>query len=110
MPRIRKCSICGTEFLSCNGVEVCSEECRMERKRRQNMQGNERRYTRESNVPFERECPVCGKKFETIRNVYCSEACAAKAKKKQVKEMSDLYYKENRDKILKKAKKKEEGN
>ena len=35
MPRIRKCTVCGQEFLSANGVEVCSEQCRIERKREQ---------------------------------------------------------------------------
>lgn len=33
MPRIRICTVCGAEFTSRNGKEVCSESCGLERKR-----------------------------------------------------------------------------
>ena len=35
MPKMKKCTICGKNFLSRNGVEVCSAACATERKRRQ---------------------------------------------------------------------------
>ena len=43
MPKMKKCTICGKNFLSRNGVEVCSAACATERKRRQDAAGNERR-------------------------------------------------------------------
>ena len=49
MPKMKKCTICGKNFLSRNGVEVCSAACATERKRRQDAAGNERRRLQLSN-------------------------------------------------------------
>lgn len=106
MPKIKKCSVCGKEFLSKYGAEICSEECKQIRKKEQDRKGNLRRYSGESSVPFEKVCPECGKEFETLRNVYCSKECAGKARKRNVKEENVRYYKEHRDEIIRKAKKK----
>lgn len=102
MPRIRICTVCGAEFTSRNGKEVCSESCGLERKKEQNRKGNKRRYAKESNTPFDRVCPICGRKFESVRSIYYPEECAKIARKRQVKENSDEYYKEHREEILKK--------
>ena len=69
MPRLRKCCICGAEFLSHNGNTCCSDKCRIERKREQDKRGNYRRYHRLSGIPENKICPVCGNTFYTIRNV-----------------------------------------
>ena len=96
MPRTRKCTVCGQEFLSANGVEVCSEQCRIERKKEQDKKGNYRRYHGFSKEPFDKICPVCGKRFEGLREKYCSKECSSKAKRKAVKELSDRYYLEHK--------------
>ena len=44
MPKMKKCTICGKNFLSRNGVEVCSAACATERKHRQDTAGNGRSY------------------------------------------------------------------
>lgn len=33
MPRIRNCVICGKEFTSYRGTNVCSEQCKIEKKK-----------------------------------------------------------------------------
>ena len=35
MPRIRDCVICGKRFTSYHGINVCSEQCKIEKKKRQ---------------------------------------------------------------------------
>lgn len=97
MPRIRKCTICGRQFLSVNGIEVCSEECRQERKKRQDREGNFRRYNKLSNTPIDKTCPTCGKSFQGLRKVYCSPECSQKAKRRALKENSKQYYETHKD-------------
>ena len=92
MPRLRKCIICGQEFLSKNGRYTCSDICQLERKKQQDKAGNERRYRHESNTKWTKTCPVCGEVFETIRSTYCSEACYQKAKKEKMKENWNFGY------------------
>jgi predicted nucleic acid-binding Zn ribbon protein len=104
MPRIRKCIICDKEFISYHGTNVCSEQCKIEKKKRQDENSNKRRYNKESNTPIIKICPICGKKFETLRRTYCSEECSKKAHKIYVKEISDQYYKDHREEIINKVK------
>lgn len=96
MPRIRKCTICRHEFLSVNGIQVCSEECREERKKQQDKLGNYRRYNNLANTPIDKVCPICGNEFQGLREVYCSPSCSLKARRIAVKENSDRYYRENK--------------
>lgn len=96
MPRIRKCSICGREFLSVNGVQVCSEECRQERKKRQDSFVNFRRYNKLSNTPIDKICPVCGNNFQGLREIYCSPECSRRARERAVKENSKQYYQDHK--------------
>lgn len=106
--KIRICQICGKQFESCNGRLVCSEECRLERKRQQDRKGNYRRYNGLSNVPVEKICPVCGEKFEALNNVkYCSLSCSETARRKMQKENFQEYYNvpENKKNIIERAKK-----
>ena len=100
MPRIRDCVICGKRFTSYHGINVCSEQCKIEKKKRQDENSNKRRYSKESNTPIIKICPICGEKFETLRRTYCSE----KAHKIHVKEISDQYYKDHREEIIDKVK------
>ncbi len=58
MPKMKKCTICGKSFLSCNGVEVCSAACATEREHRQDTAGNERRRLQLSNQKTSRICPI----------------------------------------------------
>lgn len=52
MPRIRDCVICGKRFTSYHGINVCSEQCKIEKKKRQDENSNKRRYSKESNTPI----------------------------------------------------------
>ena len=49
MPRIRDCVICGKRFTSYHGINVCSEQCKIEKKKRPDENSNKRRYSKESN-------------------------------------------------------------
>nr|DAV31254.1 MAG TPA: hypothetical protein [Caudoviricetes sp.] len=103
MPRLRKCCICGAEFLSHNGNTCCSDKCRIERKREQDKRGNYRRYHRLSGIPEIKICPVCGNTFYTIRNVYCSDECARIGRKKNMQENFTEYYGRNREEFIKRV-------
>lgn len=92
MPRIRKCTVCGREFLSVNGIQICGEECRQERKKQQDKAGNFRRYNKLSNTPIDKVCPVCGNNFQGLREIYCSPECSRRARERAVKENSKQYY------------------
>ena len=92
MKKLRECTVCGRQFLSERGIEVCSEECRLERKRRQDKKSNERRKNGESNVPITYTCQVCGKDFEGLARKYCSDECRTIARKMKIKENNKLYY------------------
>lgn len=78
--------------MSERGIEVCSEECRMERKKRNDKNSNERRKKGESNIPITYTCLVCGKEFEGLAQRYCSDTCREKARKEQVKENNRIHY------------------
>lgn len=57
MPKMKKCTICGKNFLSRNGIEVCSAACAAERKHRQDTAGNERRKAQLSNQKSKSNLP-----------------------------------------------------
>lgn len=80
--------------MSERGVEVCSEKCRLERKRIQDKESDYRRYHKESNTPKIYTCRYCGKEFEGLAHRYCSDTCRELARKEQVKENNKLYYEE----------------
>ena len=92
MPKIRKCIICGQEFLSRNGRYTCSDVCQLKRKREEDRASNYRRYHKESNAPIIKTCPVCGKKFNGLRRTYCFDECSKIARKRIVNENSRLDY------------------
>lgn len=97
MDKLKKCTVCGREFLSERGIEVCSEECRAERKHRQNVESNYRRYNKKSNELKVYTCQYCGEQFEGLARRYCSETCREAARKEQVKEYNKLYYKDRKN-------------
>lgn len=66
MPRIRDCVICGKRFTSYHGINVCSEQCKIEKKKRQDENSNKRRYSKESNTPIIKICPICGKNLKHL--------------------------------------------
>lgn len=91
--KIRICTICGTEFESRNGKQVCSESCRLERKKLQDAKGNQRRREGLSNILEIMRCPMCGKSFEACPNrVYCSKECYFVSKKEMDKKNYKMYY------------------
>lgn len=96
----KKCTVCGQAFESHYGIEVCSESCRLERKRISDINSNARRRNHESDIPVVKVCPICKKEFETFRNKYCSKECAGVARKKNLCIYNKYYYnvrKENED-------------
>lgn len=70
--KIKKCTVCGQEFVSYNGREVCSDECFQKRKHEMEREANYRRRKGLSCTPITYTCPVCGKEFEGLREKYCS--------------------------------------
>ena len=104
MPKMKKCTICGKNFLSRNGVEVCSVACAAERKHRQNTAGNERRRAQLSNQKTSRICPVCGKTFMSVRWKYCCSECAGIARRKNLAIYNREYYAQNRDTVIQRVK------
>lgn len=104
MPKMKKCTICGKNFLSRNGIEVCSATCAAERKHRQDTAGNERRRAQLSNQKINRTCPVCGKTFMSVYWKYCCSECAGIARRKNLAENNREYYAQNRDTIIQRAK------
>lgn len=102
MAKIKKCTVCGREFLSERGIEVCSEECRAERKHKQDVESNYRRYNKQSNELKIYTCQYCGTQFEGLARRYCSEACQEAARKEQVKENNKLYYNDKKSTKIKK--------
>lgn len=104
MPKMKKCTICGKNFLSRNGVEVCSVACAAERKHRQNTAGNERRRAQLSNQKTSRICPVCGKTFMSVRWKYCCSECAGIARRKNLAIYNREYYAQNRDTVIRRVK------
>lgn len=91
--KLKECTVCGRKFQSHYGIEVCSEACRLERKRKQDEKGNYRRKKGLSNVPEIKKCLVCGCEFESHHNmVYCNKNCYNIAKKEKDKENYKNYY------------------
>ena len=87
-----------TEPLYYNGIEVCSDECRLERKRQQDIKSNERRKNGQSNEPITYTCPICGKEFEGIAQKYCSKKCREIGRKKNVDENNRIHYEKVKEK------------
>lgn len=74
-PKPRECQICGRTFYSWIRSKYCSYECGKEADRRRR-----RAKWHENKKPpviFKRNCPVCGKEFETLKStkIYCSQEC-----------------------------------
>lgn len=107
MPKRRKCATCGNEFLSCRNIKFCSEKCRETRKKRCQEEADERR--RDGISGKEKMCPVCGKTFLSHRNIkFCGENCRKIQRKRNLKENNKVFYIENKERILEKAKKRKE--
>lgn len=103
MPKIRKCTICGREFMSYYGREVCGEQCFDERKRQYDGLANYRRKNKLSGALIDKTCPICGKRFETLRNKYCSPECSKIARKNHIKVNSKEYYQSHSEIVKQKA-------
>ena len=126
---IKICSTCGKEFIATNPrYKYCSEECRLRAYR----VFNKKKYYEERDK-IVKVCPICGKEFKHSRSKYCSkecfkesrrrassqyyqnhlEECRAKSReyskkhKKELKEYLKKYYRDNRDKLLARARDKQ---
>lgn len=66
MPRVRNCVICDKEFISYHGTNVCSEQCKIEKKKRQDENSNKRRYSKESNTPIIKIVLFVGKSLKHL--------------------------------------------
>lgn len=95
--KIKKCTVCGQEFESYNGREVCSDECFQKRKHEMEREANYRRRKGLSCTPITYTCPECGKEFEGLREKYCSDECRKIARERIMHENNKWYY-ENRKK------------
>ena len=71
MSKIKNCLVCGKEFESSYGREICSDECKKVRKKEQDNKGNYRRKTGISGVPEMIVCARCGQRFEGLNRRYC---------------------------------------
>ncbi|MBU5333607.1 C2H2-type zinc finger protein [Anaerocolumna aminovalerica] len=101
--KIRNCTICNQEFESKNGRLVCSDECAYIRKQKHNREANYRRYNGLSNTLEDRVCPVCGKRFQSLRRKYCTDECSHIGRTLIRKENFEEYYKVNREDIIKRV-------
>lgn len=102
--KIKKCKICGNEFESYNGKEVCGPACELVRKKEYDRIGNYRRYHGLSGQPEKKICPICNKEFEGLRNKYCGKTCSNIARKMASKELFKEYYKNNREQHIENVK------
>lgn len=93
--KIKNCVICQKEFESHYGTEVCSDECKLERKRLQDKKGNDKRYSGKSKELENIICKRCGKSFLGLGRRYC-EKCSATARKESQKQISQAWYAENK--------------
>ena len=94
--KIKKCTICGKEFESYNGMEVCSKTCAMERKHRNDVEGNKRRRLGISGEDKILICKNCGRPYYGLNSRYCSEKCRNEAHKRIQSENYKSWYK-NKD-------------
>lgn len=75
------CEICGAEFEPVNGIQKYCHECGKNpervRQRYATAVATNKRHAGEQDVPVEKECKNCGKKFLTVykNREFCSEAC-----------------------------------
>lgn len=89
--KIRKCTVCGREFESHNGREVCSESCFLERKRKWEKETRKRKKCNQLNDPITYTCAICGRQFDGMRQKYCSDECRAIGRKQHVDENNKYY-------------------
>jgi len=74
----RKCIECGTLFDSFNQKQICSERCKLARKKT----ANARCRQGLGNLGETKTCPQCGKQYTVTgtSQIYCSARCGQKAK------------------------------
>jgi len=94
--------MCGKQFPSRYGKEVCSEQCFIVRKRLSDQKGNEKRKQGLSGQLDEKICPECGNSFEGLIRKYCPE-CSDQVRINTRKKLFKEYYLNNRVKIIQKV-------
>lgn len=93
-----KCRNCGTMFESDHGKKYCSDDCRLQAKRRQWKEAAIRRKQGTQNQIYAKICPVCGAAFECGYNtIYCSDDCKALAQHKRKREYACIWYGLNKE-------------
>lgn len=93
--KIKKCTVCGTMFESHYGMEVCSDACKIERKRQYDRKGNQKRYSGKSNELEDITCKRCGNVFSGLNRRYCKE-CSEIARTEMKKSVCKEWYIKNR--------------
>lgn len=91
MSKIKNCLVCGKEFESTYGREICSDECRKIRKKEQDSKGNYRRRKGISGIPEIIVCAHCGQKFEGLNRKYCP-SCSGIARTHSQREIYKEWY------------------
>jgi endogenous inhibitor of DNA gyrase (YacG/DUF329 family) len=75
---LRKCTVCGEKFDSYNQKKVCSDACKLARKKK----ADARCRHGLGFIGSTKDCPQCGKKFVVTgaSQIYCSPRCGEIAK------------------------------
>jgi predicted nucleic acid-binding Zn ribbon protein len=108
--KIKNCIVCGNEFESTYGREICSEQCKIIRKKEHDIKGNMRRKMGISGQLESKICPECGKEFEALNRKYCNTKCSNEARSKNRKQISTEFYIQNKESVIKRIKANKESN
>jgi hypothetical protein len=94
--RIKKCTVCGVEFLSTRGIEVCGDSCFAERKKKYYAETATRRKAGTVGNPIISKCLYCGKAFNGLGRKYCTDECSNNARQIQRNKIFKEHYEDAR--------------
>jgi len=90
--KLKKCTICGTEFMSSYGREVCGDNCFAERQKQYYTDTALRRKNGIAGKPRILKCLYCEKNFEGLGRKYCTDECSNTARQIQRNKIAKEYY------------------